>query len=154
MFSHDCVFFLLLLPSVGNLFVWVIKCTNLHFWTKAWWYILLVLRTTVTINCRLYYTHVSPALKKQLCKGSVYMLLSMYWYSCIWNLHCRHQLLPQISQLLSSVEGIPDIWRQTGRPCIPRLVCSLKQVGKITILCFSNMYVMSTIGAVLWGDLD
>ncbi|XP_027040836.1 protein smg8-like [Pocillopora damicornis] len=39
----------------------------------------------------------------------------------------RHQLLPQISQLLSGVDGIPDIWRQTGRPCIPRLVCSMKQ---------------------------
>ena len=43
-------------------------------------------------------------------------------------MYFRHQLLPQISQLLSGVDGIPDIWRQTGRPCIPRLVCSLKQV--------------------------
>ena len=55
------------------------------------------------------------------------------WLHCVnffW--YCRHQLLPQISQLLSGVEGIPEIWRQTGRPCIPRLVCSLRQV----ILCY------------------
>lgn len=60
-----------------------------------------------------------------------YSAFTAFIESVIFFWYCRHQLLPQISQLLSGVEGIPDIWRQTGRPCIPRLVCSLRQV----ILC-------------------
>ncbi|EDO39577.1 predicted protein [Nematostella vectensis] len=51
----------------------------------------------------------------------------------------RHQLLPQIAQCLNTVEDLPDIWRQTGRPCIPRLICSFKQ-----IVGFSSMDPTST----------
>ena len=41
---------------------------------------------------------------------------------------CRQQLITILSQELSGVEGIHDIWKQTGRPCIPRLLCSFQQV--------------------------
>ena len=68
------------------------------------------------------------------------------------NLYDRHQLLPQISQLLSGVEGIPDIWRQTGRPCIPRLVCSLKQVSQNCSVFFLHVHVnnQSTPFGLIW----
>ncbi|CAB4038499.1 SMG8, partial [Paramuricea clavata] len=39
----------------------------------------------------------------------------------------RQQLITILSQELSGVEGIHDIWKQTGRPCIPRLLCSFQQ---------------------------
>ena len=44
----------------------------------------------------------------------------------------RQQLITILSQELSSVEGIHDIWKQTGRPCIPRLLCSFQQVCNAT----------------------
>eukprot|EP00795_Rhopilema_esculentum_P006867 gene6867-12467_t len=38
----------------------------------------------------------------------------------------RHSMLPHICGLLSSIEGIPEIWKTTGRPCIPRIIVSFQ----------------------------
>ena len=44
-------------------------------------------------------------------------------------------MLHSLSQALTSVEGIPEIWRTTGRPCIPRILfsfqVSLVQTSKV-----------------------
>ena len=38
----------------------------------------------------------------------------------------RYNMLHGLSQSLNSVEGIPEIWRTTGRPCIPRIIFSFQ----------------------------
>lgn len=38
----------------------------------------------------------------------------------------RYNMLHSLSQSLASVDGIPEIWRTTGRPCIPRIIFSFQ----------------------------
>jgi len=35
-------------------------------------------------------------------------------------------MLHSLSQSLASVDSIPEIWRTTGRPCIPRIIFSFQ----------------------------
>ena len=35
-------------------------------------------------------------------------------------------MLHSLSQSLASLESIPEIWRTTGRPCIPRIIFSFQ----------------------------
>eukprot|EP00794_Sanderia_malayensis_P015308 gene15308-16885_t len=34
----------------------------------------------------------------------------------------RHNMLSHICSLLSGIDGMPEIWKTTGRPCIPRII--------------------------------
>lgn len=38
----------------------------------------------------------------------------------------RYNMLHSLSQALAAVETIPEIWRTTGRPCIPRIIFSFQ----------------------------
>eukprot|EP00111_Clytia_hemisphaerica_P005431 TCONS_00015699-protein len=38
----------------------------------------------------------------------------------------RYNMLHSLSQSLASVDSIPEIWRTTGRPCIPRIIFSFQ----------------------------
>lgn len=89
-------------------------------------------------------THSPKRILQKWRKNTViYFSCNLSNHFVLWFItYYRHQLLPQISQLLSGVDGIPDIWRQTGRPCIPRLVCSMKQVSLSFIsflICMSDL---------------
>ena len=41
----------------------------------------------------------------------------------------RHGILHHICSLLAGIEGIPEIWKTTGRPCIPRIIFSFQVSG-------------------------
>ncbi|XP_057315478.1 nonsense-mediated mRNA decay factor SMG8-like [Hydractinia symbiolongicarpus] len=38
----------------------------------------------------------------------------------------RYTMLHSLSQSLAAVDGIPEIWKTTGRPCIPRIIFSFQ----------------------------
>ena len=53
-------------------------------------------------------------------------------------------MLHHICGVLSGIEGIPEIWKTTGRPCIPRIIFIFQVSEESLILVLYHIIISTT----------
>ena len=67
------------------------------------------------------------AISKWRCFLNLHLSFPFHFINLMWFVFVyRYNMLHSLSQSLASLESIPEIWRTTGRPCIPRIIFSFQ----------------------------